>query len=41
MTVQLKDHLGGFSKDLNNLIISNLLTHQTDVKTEYVISPEI
>lgn len=41
MTLRLKDHLGGFSKDLNNLIISDLPTHQTDVKTEYVISTEI
>lgn len=38
---RLEDHLGGFSKDLTNLIIDSLPTQIVDVKTEYVLSDEI
>ena len=38
---RLEDHLGGFSRDMSNLIISSLPTQQVDVKTEYMFSDEI
>lgn len=40
-SLYLKDHLGGFSNELDNLILSSLPNRQIRVTTEYVISKEI